>query len=158
MMWNLNLSVPVYKTQLTVAERGWKEDRVSTFMLWEVTVIENKILSFQHFLFRQRGERGRDPVARVHAPELRGLARLQRRPALLWPRHHPDRCPLRRVRDRGPVSVKMLIWFVVRKTKASELKLGFGSHVLDVYRPSPLAENEQRLEVGEIIPHPRYSR
>ena len=54
--------------------------------------------------------------------------------------------------------VLMLLWFVARKTKASELKLGFGSHVLDVYRPSPLAENEQRLEVGEIIPHPRYSR
>ena len=46
---------------------------------------------------------------------------------------------------------------ISRKTKPSDLKLGFGSHVLDIYRPSPLAEGEQRLEVGDIISHPRYS-
>ena len=44
-----------------------------------------------------------------------------------------------------------------RKTKPSDLKLGFGSHTLDIYRPSPLAAGEQRLEVGEIVRHPRYS-
>ena len=44
-----------------------------------------------------------------------------------------------------------------RKTSPSDLKLGFGSYVLSAGRPSPMAENEQRLTVGEIITHPGYA-
>ena len=45
-----------------------------------------------------------------------------------------------------------------RKTKPESLKLGFGSHQLAAGRPSPLSEGELRLQVGEIITHPQYSR
>jgi len=45
----------------------------------------------------------------------------------------------------------------VEKTRPSDLKLGFGSYQLSAGRPSPMAVNEQRLTVGEIITHPEYA-
>ena len=96
-------------------------------------------------------------MARVHAAPLRGLARLQRRAPLLRPAHRGHRRPLRRVSYHKKIFTKVWKNIFSRKTKPSDLKLGFGSHTLDIYRPSPLAEHEQRLEVGEIVRHPRYS-
>ena len=55
-------------------------------------------------------------------------------------------------------SVLSLTSLYCRKTKPESLKLGFGSHQLAAGRPSPLSEGELRLEVGQIITHPQYSR
>ena len=42
--------------------------------------------------------------------------------------------------------------------KANDIRVGFGARVLAGGYPSPLDENEVRMDVEEIIIHPEYSR